>query len=120
MESTTELVKALGDGFALSGVEVRRVLHLVQSVHTFAAHVQLRQVLGVSVGDRPLEVLWLEGYGFLHSFFLFGWWLLSSIIIAFNFGSFDWSWWWLWEFFINNLILSDELSLKLGLKANDG
>jgi hypothetical protein len=51
---------------------------------------------------------------------LFGWWLISSFIISLLFGNFHWSWWWLWEFFINNLILSDELSLKLELEANDG
>jgi hypothetical protein len=104
----------------LSGIEVSRVLNLVQSVNSLAAHVELRQVLGVSIGDGPIMVLWLEGNGFLLSFFLFGWWLISSLIIAIISDSFDWRWWGLWEFFINNLILSDEFRLKLELKADDG
>ena len=74
----------------------------------------------MSVGDGPLEVLWLEGNFFLFSVFLVSWWLISSLVIAVFFGNFDWSWWWHWEFFINNLILSDKLSLKLELEANDG
>jgi hypothetical protein len=67
-----------------------------------------------------LEILWLEGWSFLLTIILFGWWLICLFIITINWSSFGCNWWWHCEFFIDNLILSDELGLNLELEANDG
>lgn len=92
----------------------------MQGIDTLAAHVELRQVLWVSVGNCPLVVLWLEGWGFLLTFFLLGWWLFFSLFLSLCWNWFGLNRWWLWEFFIDNLIFSDELSLGFELKSNNG
>ena len=65
-------------------------------------------------------LLWLENWRFLLSFFLFCWWLLSSLLIPFGWRWLDYNWWRFREFFIDSLIFTDELCFNLELEANNG
>ena len=49
MKSAAEVVEALGNGFALDGIEIGGLFDLVKGVDALATEIELRQVLCLSV-----------------------------------------------------------------------
>lgn len=93
----------------------------MQGVDTLASDIKLRQVLRIPVRHGPLVVLWLESWSLLLTFFtIFGWGLLFRFFLSISWNWLNLLWWWLWELFIDDLIFSNEFSLSLELKPNDG
>ena len=85
-----ELIKRSGNGLVLTGTELLGGFNLMDSLGS-SLHTQedLWQVLGLTVGDSPLILLWLEGWSLFSSLFS-----LSGIFTFSWLCLLDWSSFW--------------------------